>query len=111
MSALYSNSLSGTHTHTHTDNSNKHIHNTGVVWGEISEWGKDGLVTCFLFDNFHRDLPSPLLTREHLMTFASIADIEALKEQVRSLNLLVLLLPEVNQRVLKVGGMVKGRHM
>ena len=36
------------------------------------------------------------------MTFASIADIEALKEQVRSLNLLVLLLPEVNQRVLKV---------
>ena len=37
------------------------------------------------------------------MTFASIADIESLKEQVRSLNLLVLLLPEVNQRVLKVG--------
>ena len=44
------------------------------------------------------------------MTFASIADIEALKEQVRSLNLLVLLLPEVNQRVLKVGGLVKGRR-
>ena len=59
---------------------------------------------CYIFSlaNF-RDLPSPLLTREHLMTFASIADIEALKEQVRSLNLLVLLLPEVNQRVLKVG--------
>ena len=45
------------------------------------------------------------------MTFASIADIEALKEQVRSLNLLVLLLPEVNQRVLKVGGLVKGRQI
>ena len=45
------------------------------------------------------------------MTFASIADIEALKEQVRSLNLLVLLLPEVNQRVLKVGNVVKGRHV
>ena len=57
-----------------------------------------------------RDLPSPLLTREHLMTFASIADIEVLKEQVRSLNLLVLLLPEVNQRVLKVSRLVQGRH-
>ena len=45
------------------------------------------------------------------MTFASIADIEALKEQVRSLNLLVLLLPEVNQRVLKVSNRVKGRQV
>lgn len=62
----------------------------------------------FVFLTF-RDLPSPLLTREHLQTFTSIADIELLKEQVRSLNLLVLLLPEVNQMVLKVCEVVRGR--
>ena len=56
---------------------------------------------CF-FPLIFRDLPSPLMTREHLHTFTSIADIDLLKEQVRSLNLLVLMLPEVNQRVLKV---------
>lgn len=49
-----------------------------------------------------RDLPVPLLTREHLPAFASIADIEDLKEQVRTLNLLILLLPDLHQRVLKV---------
>lgn len=49
-----------------------------------------------------RELPVPLLTREYLPAFASIADISGLKEQVRTLNLLILLLPDVHQRVLKV---------
>ena len=44
----------------------------------------------------------PLLTREYLPAFASIADIQGLKEQVRTLNLLILLLPDVHQKVLKV---------
>ena len=49
-----------------------------------------------------RDLPIPLLSREYLPAFASIADIDDLKEQVRTLNLLVLLLPSLHQKVLKV---------
>jgi len=58
----------------------------------------------------------PLLTREYLPAFASLADIDELKEQVRTLNLLVLLLPDLHQRVLKVrtgmgwGGGGGGRH-
>ena len=51
-----------------------------------------------------RALPSPLLTKEYLPAFASIADLEDLKEQVRTLNLLVLLLPDLHQSVLKVRG-------
>ena len=49
-----------------------------------------------------RELPVPLLTREYLPAFTSIADIHGLKEQVRTLNLLILLLPDVHQKVLKV---------
>jgi len=43
----------------------------------------------------------PLLTREYLPAFASLSDIDELKEQVRTLNLLILLLPDLHQRVLK----------
>ena len=49
-----------------------------------------------------RDLPVPLLTKEYLPTFASIVEIDELKEQVRTLNLLILLLPSLHQRALKV---------
>ena len=56
-----------------------------------------------------RDLPVPLLTREYLPAFASLADIDELKEQVRTLNLLVLLLPDLHQRVLKVRTGMGGR--
>ena len=49
-----------------------------------------------------RELPVPLLTREYLQAFASVTEISDLKEQVRTLNLLILLLPGVHQRVLKV---------
>ena len=55
-----------------------------------------------LFLQWFRDLPVPLLTREFLHAFASISDINELKEQVRTLNLLVLMLPDLHQKVLKV---------
>ena len=50
----------------------------------------------------HRQLPVPLLTRQYMIAFATIADIKELKEQVRALNLLILTLPDLHQRVLKV---------
>ena len=56
----------------------------------------------FFFYLFPRNLPIPILTREYLPAFASIADISDLKEQVRTLNLLILLLPDVHQKLLKV---------
>jgi hypothetical protein len=37
-----------------------------------------------------------------MIAFATIADIKELKEQVRALNLLILTLPDLHQRVLKV---------
>lgn len=52
-----------------------------------------------------RDLPVPLLTKEYLPTFASLVEIDELKEQVRTLNLLILLLPSLHQRALKVAHM------
>lgn len=64
---------------------------------------KDCKVTdiASLLKQFIRQLPIPLLTRQYLSTFASIADILDLKEQVRTLNLLILVLPEPHQKVLK----------
>lgn len=56
---------------------------------------------CSLLKQFIRELPIPLLTREYLPAFASIHDISGLKEQVRTLNLLILLLPDVHQKMLK----------
>lgn len=69
--------------------------------GGFSFEGKKATDVASLLKQFLRDLPVPLLTREHLPAFASIADIEDLKEQVRTLNLLILLLPDLHQRVLK----------
>jgi hypothetical protein len=54
-----------------------------------------------LLKQFIRQLPVPLLTRQYMSAFASIADIPELKEQVRALNLLILVLPDLHQRVLK----------
>ena len=60
------------------------------------------LFTYSFLSLLYRELPVPLLTREYLPAFSSIADISDLKEQVRTLNLLILLLPDLNQKVLKV---------
>jgi hypothetical protein len=54
-----------------------------------------------LLKQFLRQLPVPLLTRQYMMAFATITDIRELKEQVRALNLLILTLPDLHQRVLK----------
>ena len=55
-----------------------------------------------LLKQFIRDLPVPLLTMENLPAFAMLADIADLKERLRTLNLLILMLPTLHQRVLKV---------
>ena len=70
--------------------------------GDFSFEGMKATDVCSLLKMFIRELPVPLLTREYLPSFASIAEISDLKEQVRTLNLLVLLLPSVHQAVLKV---------
>ncbi len=70
--------------------------------GEFSFKDMKASDACSLLKMFIRQLPVPLLTKEYLSAFASIAEITDLKEQVRTLNLLVLLLPTVHQAVLKV---------
>lgn len=55
-----------------------------------------------LLKQFLRELPSPLLTREYMRSFAYIPNISTLKEQIKALNLLILLLPEIHQNSLKV---------
>lgn len=70
--------------------------------GEFSFEGLKSSDVCSMLKMFIRELPIPLLTKEYLSAFASIPDIGDLKEQVRTLNLLVLLLPSVHQIVLKV---------
>ncbi len=70
--------------------------------GEFSFKDMKASDACSLLKMFIRQLPVPLLTREYLPAFASITEISDLKEQVRTLNLLVLLLPSVHQAVLKV---------
>jgi hypothetical protein len=54
-----------------------------------------------LLKQFLRQLPVPLLTRQYMAAFANIADIRELREQVRALNLLILTLPGLHQKVLK----------
>ena len=70
--------------------------------GEFSFEGLKSSDVCSMLKMFIRELPIPVLTKEYLSAFASIPDIGDLKEQVRTLNLLVLLLPSVHQIVLKV---------
>lgn len=70
--------------------------------GTFSFEGRKPADVAALLKQFLRELPIPLLTREHLPAFASIADISELKEQVRTLNLLILMLPPLHQRILKV---------
>lgn len=69
--------------------------------GVFSFEGKKTADVASLLKQLIRDLPVPLLTRENLPAFALISDISNLKERVRTLNLLVLMLPTLHQRVLK----------
>ncbi|XP_067314793.1 rho GTPase-activating protein 40 isoform X1 [Pseudorasbora parva] len=65
-------------------------------WDEVSPNDAAALLKKFI-----RELPSPLLTAEHLNTFSAVRDIADLKQKLHMLNLLVLLLPEPNRNTLK----------
>ncbi|XP_036387917.1 rho GTPase-activating protein 40 isoform X1 [Megalops cyprinoides] len=69
----------------------------GFSWEEVSPNDAAALLKKFI-----RELPSPLLTAEHLNTFSAVRDIPELKQKLHMLNLLVLLLPEPNRNTLKV---------
>ncbi len=80
----------------------KHEIDSKFNQGEFSFKDMKASDACSLLKMFIRQLPVPLLTKEYLPAFASIAEIDDLKEQLRTLNLLILLLPSVHQAVLKV---------
>lgn len=65
-------------------------------WDEVSPNDAAALLKKFI-----RELPSPLLTCEHLNTFNAVRDIPDLKQRLHMLNLLILLLPEPNRNTLK----------
>ncbi|XP_030634971.1 rho GTPase-activating protein 40 [Chanos chanos] len=68
----------------------------GFIWDDVSPHDAAALLKKFI-----RELPSPLLTAEHLNTFTAVRDIPELKQKLQVLNLLVLLLPEPNRNTLK----------
>ncbi|KAL4655763.1 rho GTPase-activating protein 40 [Arapaima gigas] len=68
----------------------------GFIWDEVSPNDAAALLKKFI-----RELPSPLLTAEHLNTFSAVRDVSELKQKLHMLNLLVLLLPEPNRNTLK----------
>ncbi|XP_010880311.2 rho GTPase-activating protein 40 isoform X2 [Esox lucius] len=65
-------------------------------WDEVSPNDAAALLKKFI-----RELPSPLLTVEHLNTFSAVRDIPELKQKLHVLNLLILLLPDPNRNTLK----------
>lgn len=71
-------------------------------YGEFSWDDRRVSDVASLLKQFLRELPSPLLTREYMRCFACIPNINSLKEQIKALNLLILLLPEIHQNSLKV---------
>ncbi|MBN3298110.1 RHG40 protein, partial [Amia calva] len=72
------------------------FYNGGFSWEEMSPNDAAALLKKFI-----RELPTPLLTAEHLSTFSAVRDILDLKPKLWVLNLLVLLLPEPNRSTLK----------
>ncbi|XP_056130531.1 rho GTPase-activating protein 40 isoform X2 [Lampris incognitus] len=67
-----------------------------MSWDDISPNDAAALLKKFI-----REMPSPLLTAEHLNTFSAVRDITELKQKLHMLNLLILLLPEPNRNTLK----------
>ncbi|KAJ7998874.1 hypothetical protein DPEC_G00209500 [Dallia pectoralis] len=68
----------------------------GFSWDEVSPNDAAALLKKFI-----RELPSPLLTAEHLNIFSAVRDIPELKQKLHVLNLLILLLPDSNRNTLK----------
>ncbi|XP_064823061.1 rho GTPase-activating protein 40-like isoform X1 [Oncorhynchus masou masou] len=74
----------------------QNFYSGGFIWDEASPNDVAALLKKFI-----RELPSPLLTAEHLNTFSATRDIPELKQKLHVLNLLILLLPEPNRNTLK----------
>nr|XP_046194280.1 rho GTPase-activating protein 18-like [Oncorhynchus gorbuscha] len=74
----------------------QNFYSGGFIWDEVSPNDVAALLKKFI-----RELPSPLLTAEHLNTFSATRDIPELKQKLHVLNLLILLLPEPNRNTLK----------
>ncbi|XP_029630231.1 rho GTPase-activating protein 40 isoform X1 [Salmo trutta] len=74
----------------------QNFYSGGFSWDEVSPNDVAALLKRFI-----RELPSPLLTAEHLNTFSAARDIPELKQKLHVLNLLILLLPEPNRNTLK----------
>ncbi|XP_076123525.1 rho GTPase-activating protein 40 isoform X1 [Alosa pseudoharengus] len=72
------------------------FYSSSFSWDEVSPNDVAALLKKFI-----RELPSPLLTAEHLNTFNAVRDIPDLKQRLHVLNLLILLLPEPNRNTLK----------
>lgn len=77
-------------------NLESNFYSGGVNWDDISPNDAAALLKKFI-----RELPSPLLTAEHLNTFSAVKDITELRQKLHMLNLLILLLPEPNRNTLK----------
>ncbi|XP_065321998.1 rho GTPase-activating protein 18-like [Gordionus sp. m RMFG-2023] len=55
-----------------------------------------------LLKMYLRELPEPLLTRKHVLNFSQISKISALEDRIKALNYLIILLPDVNNRTLRM---------
>ncbi|PVD32686.1 hypothetical protein C0Q70_08131 [Pomacea canaliculata] len=66
-------------------------------WSEV--WANDAAA---LLKQFLRELPEPLLTYNYLEAFSQVEQIPSTLEQLKSLNLLILLLPVEHRDMLRV---------
>ncbi|XP_028653763.1 rho GTPase-activating protein 18 isoform X2 [Erpetoichthys calabaricus] len=66
------------------------------IWENVKQHDAASLLKLFI-----RELPYPLLTVEYLNAFLSVQKLPRKKQQLQSLNLLVLLLPESSRNTLK----------
>ncbi|KAK1794935.1 hypothetical protein P4O66_010130 [Electrophorus voltai] len=65
-------------------------------WEQVRHNDAAGLLKMFI-----RELPSPLLTLQHLPAFTAAQNITSPRHQLQALHLLILLLPEPNRDTLK----------
>nr|XP_032810484.1 rho GTPase-activating protein 18-like isoform X2 [Petromyzon marinus] len=66
------------------------------AWGQLSSADAAALLKMFV-----RELPTPLLTVEYMIAFATVTKINSTRQRIQALNLLVLLLPDANRDTLE----------
>ncbi|CAM9433866.1 unnamed protein product [Lampetra fluviatilis] len=66
------------------------------AWGQLSSADAAVLLKMFV-----RELPTPLLTVEYMIAFATVTKINSTRQRIQALNLLVLLLPDANRDTLE----------